>query len=310
MPNFTPHWDILKSLRDGFLQEQFSNNSYWNNSETLVQYDATFAERIGWKWEAVLKEVLNKNLLAEKSSFQLVDWGCGTGIASRKFLGVLVTERVSEVLLVDRSPLAVSYAKEKILSEFPQLSVKTSLPKNLSPFILLISHVLNEISEKDKRDLMKLISKAELTFWVEPGTPKVSAQLIQIREELRNELTVIAPCPHQKSCGLLSTARKSDWCHFFAPAPPSVFQSSFWKRFSENLGIDLRALPTSFLVLSKGKEEAPHSSRVLGRPRHYKGYSLALLCNSKGVKEEKFLTRDQSDVVDLMKENRFTAFLP
>jgi len=257
MVDFNPDWAILKSLRDGFLNETFSSNSYWTNSETLVQYDSTFAERIGWKWEAVLREVQNKNVFSEKSSIQLVDWGCGTGIASRKFLGVLSPERVSEVLLFDRSSLAVSYAKEKILSEFPHLSVQTTIPKNLSPFVLLISHVLNEISEEDRRDLMKLISKAELTLWVEPGTPKASAQLIQIREELRNELTVLAPCPHQESCGLLSNSRKSDWCHFFAAAPPSVFQSSFWKSFSQNLGIDLRSLPTSFLVLSKKKEPPP-----------------------------------------------------
>jgi len=239
-----------------------------------------------------------------------VDWGCGTGIATRKFLEILGSQGISEVLLVDRSPLAMSYAKEKILSDFPNLKIQTTSLEQGCPFILLISHVLNEISERDKRELIKLISKAAITIWVEPGTPKASAQLIQVREELRNELSVIAPCPHQESCGLLSSQRKSDWCHFFAAPPPLVFRSSFWKNFSQRLGIDLRSLPTSFLVLSQKKEKSLETSRVLGRPRHYKGYSLALLCSSTGIKEEKFLSRNQSEAIELMKENNFETLIP
>ena len=47
-------------------------------------YDETFAARIGWKIDAVIRDL--QRLGWKPMSCRLVDWGCGTGIATRRIL--------------------------------------------------------------------------------------------------------------------------------------------------------------------------------------------------------------------------------
>lgn len=308
--SFRPNWEILEQLRNRFLSENFSTEAYWSNLEILTQYDHTFGQRIGWKWDSVLSELKSKNSLDGFKSIQLIDWGCGTGIASRKFLEHFGGPSLRQVFLVDKSPLAVQFAKESILQNYSSLKIETSLPKQIEgQTVLLISHVLNELSPSAKEELLSLIHQVDWVIWVEPGTPTLSRRLIEFRESLKNQFKIVAPCPHQKSCGLLKSQNSPHWCHFFASPPASIFRDSFWSDFSKRLKIDLRALPTMYLVLSKAFAEAPVPKRVLGRTRHYKGYSLALVCSSTEVSEQKFLQRNSKEVIDILKKNSFSTWV-
>jgi|LakMenEpi03Aug12_release.lakeMendotaPanAssembly.Ray.scaffolds.fasta_scaffold383371_2 hypothetical protein len=313
MLEFKPDWEILESLRDRFLSESFSgSDSYWNSFETLFQYHHTFAQRIGWKWESVLAEI-RERFLSNHSALKVLDWGCGTGIASSQFLSFFEDGKSFQVNLWDRSTKSITFSQEVLQKQYPKLEIQ---PWNRTigpePFILLLSHVLNELSPEAEKELMKITEQAEWIFWVEPGMPHLSKKLISLREELRKGFEVIAPCPHQESCGLLASSLQKDWCHFFAKTPSRVFQESFWKLFSTRLKIDLRSLPTSFLVLRRrGLASMPLTQgRVLGRARSYKGYSLALTCRREGVKEEKLLDRDSKQVIDLLNEKQFTTWIP
>ena len=50
-------WESLKSLRTIFLSETAGGQKdYWSSSRLLELYHETFAQRIGWKWDAVLKD--------------------------------------------------------------------------------------------------------------------------------------------------------------------------------------------------------------------------------------------------------------
>jgi hypothetical protein len=82
----------------------------------------------------------------------------------------------------------------------------------------------------------------------------------------------------------------------------------------------LRSLPVSFFLAISRSSKSPLSlnsnpskdnpKRLLGRARHYKGYSLAVTCGSQGIEEEKLLQRNRAEIIDIMKENRFiTGFL-
>src|SRR6185436_4078772 len=49
-------WHTLDRLRDRFLQGG-SATPYWETADDLANYDLTFGERIGWKWDHVLREL-------------------------------------------------------------------------------------------------------------------------------------------------------------------------------------------------------------------------------------------------------------
>jgi hypothetical protein len=171
--------------------------------------------------------------------------------------------------------------------------------------------VVNELDSQSELELKALMEQAQLIFWIEPGTPQSSAKLIQVREAVKDRFQILAPCPHQSSCGLVKNSGPH-WCHFFAVPPNEVFRSSFWSEFSKNLGIDLRSLPTSFLILSKSPVNIPQgfSKRLLGRARHFKGYSSAVICEEKQVSEQKILKRENKELIELLKKNPFTFWLP
>jgi hypothetical protein len=59
------------------------------------------------------------------------------------------------------------------------------------------------------------------------------------------------------------------------------------------MGIDLRDLPLSFLVLDKRPVPTlpPGAGRVIGHPRIYKGHALVLGCDTTGVSERKLAKR-------------------
>ena len=48
-------WHALERMRRAFLQNTASAADYWQSESDLASYDATFAQRIGWKWDYVLE---------------------------------------------------------------------------------------------------------------------------------------------------------------------------------------------------------------------------------------------------------------
>ena len=85
MHYFTPaEIATLERLRGRFLAPDTRAGDYWRSEEELALYDSTFGERIGWKWDAVLSELSVRGW--QPQGRRLVDWGCGSGIASRRVL--------------------------------------------------------------------------------------------------------------------------------------------------------------------------------------------------------------------------------
>ena len=307
------NWALLKKLRSHFLSETPGlHQDYWENAEQLEQYDETFAQRIGWKWDAVLRELKDLGWTPGDAKPYLLDWGCGTGIASRKLLTYFPAPLFSGVQYWDRSRLANSYTREKLKAIAGPVPVKEGAERenpNL-PFVLVVSHVLNELQQHQLgSELMTLISQAQTVIWVEPGTPAISRRLIELRENLRGPLQLWAPCPHQAQCGLMALENQRHWCHHFAEAPAEVFQSADWARFGKEMEIDLRSLPLSYLVFDRRPPPA-RPPRLIGRPRMYKGYALALRCSAADVHEMKILKSEHPELVKSFKKNKFRIDLP
>ena len=82
------------------------------------------------------------------------------------------------------------------------------------------------------------------------------------------------------------SGNEAHWCHHFARPPWEIFSDPDWAEYACRMGIDLRSLPYSYLVLDRrdpvaveeGMEPGP-----LGRCVHAKGYSRVFSCDACGV---------------------------
>lgn len=322
-------WAALERMRGGFLEGAAGREDYWRSESDLEAYDQTFAQRIGWKWGFVLADL--ERLGWRPPEGDVLDWGCGSGVAGRRFLARFQTHATGSLVLHDRSNLAMEFAERRAREEFPSLAVrrenergknageapgptilKTPLPLGgVKPLgggegdsagegssggiatTILVSHVLSELSGPSLDSLLARVRLATAAIWVEPGTYQTSRALIAVRERLRGEFQIVAPCTHQAVCGLLVPENERHWCHHFGYTPTEVFMDGDWARFARLAGIDLRSLPLSYLVLDK--RPAPTlpagAVRVIGRPRIRKDCAMLFGCDAAGVRERRLAKR-------------------
>lgn len=284
----TLDWSVLERLRDGFLAGTGEAGAYWQSRADLANYDLTFAQRIAWKWDAVLAELKLRGWTPPAG--EVLDWGCGSGVAGRCVLREFGVEKFVALRVFDRSAIAMEFAAARAKAAFPTVAVGSGVPDTGRIGLLLLSHVLNELSEATRESLLALAGRADAVLWVEPGSHSDSRQLIAMRERLRAEFEVVAPCTHQAACGLLTAGNERHWCHNFAEPPPGLMADRNWVRFGQRMGIDLRSLPYSFLVLERrglraAEEKFSGWARVVGAPRVYKGFTKILTCQADGVRD-------------------------
>jgi len=341
-------WEVLDRLRETFLSGDKTAGPYWHTITDLECYDFTYGERIGWKWDAVLRELKargwtprggpssreavsanNKPAAQElgppdKAAITLLDWGCGSGIAGRRVVEAFGPQHFSRLLVHDHSTLAMDFAEHHGRRAFPSLPVERATYRDLNddaPIgLLVVSHVVNELTDIARAELTALCARAQAVLWVEPGTHEVSRLLGGWREKLREQFTVVAPCPHQVACGVLAPGNERHWCHFFAPPPVGIYADSGWVKFGQRAGIDLRALPYSFLALERNPVAAVYDRRlapdgfhrpplqspsvIIGEARHYKGFAKIFNCDAGGVAE---LMLQKRDAPELFKELKHGA---
>jgi hypothetical protein len=281
-------WSVLERLRGHFLHGGATDGPYWETPADLANYDFTYGERIGWKWDHVLRELRLRGW-CPPAGVPVFDWGCGSGVAARRVIECFGAERFASLTVWDHSPLACDHAADSARRAFPALSISQATPGFLASAepigLLVVSHVLNELPAEALASLRLLIGRAQAVLWVEPGTSAVSRQLGALREEFRPGFQVVAPCTHAHACPVLAAGHERDWCHFFAPPPPEIFADSNWVKFGQRAGIDLRSLPYCFLALDRGAPvaHAPDLSRIIGRVEHFKPYARLLNCDAGGL---------------------------
>jgi ribosomal protein RSM22 (predicted rRNA methylase) len=291
----------LNRMRERFLNGTAGAKDYWQLAEDVAIYDSTFGERIGWKWDAVLSELQLRGWTPR--SRQVLDWGCGSGIAGRRALAAW--PQLATLNLHDRSGLAMRFASERAKTAFPNVQIR-QFDQAGADTLLLVSHVANELIPPALDSLLALAGQAGEIVWVEAGTHADSRRLIAIRERLLPlGFHVLGPCTHAARCGMLAPMNERHWCHNFATPPSEVFQDARWAEFGKEIGIDLRSLPYSFLALSRHPAPAaPGFSRVIGEPREAKGFSRVLSCQEPGVTEFMLQKRDAPDLYKELDKGR------
>ena len=302
------NWNALRRLRERFLQFDQreaapapDRTDYWRSHSELASYDFTFGERIGWKWDTVLAELKLRGWTPPEGA--VLDWGCGTGVAGRRVADAW-PQQVQSLILSDRSSPAQNFAAARARAVLPGLPVHGATA-DATPELLVLSHVINELTEEALERLLVLAARAQAVLWVEPGTHDASRKLIAARERLLARFRVIAPCTHAAGCGMLTPGNERHWCHHFARVPGYVHTDPGWGRFAQALEIDLSSVPFSFLVLDRRPAVANPDSRearVIGVPRHYKGYAKALSCQAGGVNELVLQKRDAPELLKAMKK--------
>jgi len=297
-----PDWSTLGRLRAGFLEGSAGAGDYWQSPADVAQYDATFAQRIGWKWDFVLTDLHQLGWCPPAGV--VLDWGCGSGVAARAFLDHFGHAEVRELWLNDRSSLAVQFAAGRATAKFPDLAVRCGVPDQFD--VLVVSHVLTELKPAQVEELAALAQRATAVLWVEPGTYEASLTLIALRERLRSAFNIVAPCPHQARCGILAKGQESHWCHQFASPPEFVFTDPFWTTFSRTMEIDLRSLPLSYLVLDRRPvtKLPPNTVRMLGRPELFKPHASLLGCTEAGLVEGVLTKREHPEEYRRFKKER------
>ena len=303
-------WEVLDRLRESFLSGAAADGPYWHTVTDLECYNFTYGQRIGWKWDAVLDELKLRQwrppagVAAEGGvpGRTILDWGCGSGVASRSVVDFFGAENFSRLFVHDHSALAMDFAEHHARQRFPALDVCRATPRLLAgeePIdVLVLSHVLNELHDIDLTALGQLMNRAASILWVEPGNHEVSRVLGHWRKKLVGAFRVVAPCTHQAACGVLAAGNEQHWCHFFAATPTGIHADSGWAKFARRAGIDLRSLPYSFLALDRAvpalrpagrisgaDDEDVGWSRIIGEPRLYKGYAKIFNCDAGGVTE-------------------------
>lgn len=298
----------LERLRELFLAEDRDGEvlaDYWRDDEDLAAYDRVLGARIGWKWDAVLAECRDRGF-ARADGEVVVDYGCGSGIAARRFVAAFGAR---EVRCHDRSPRAMTYASARIAGECPGTAARPLADLgDVRPDVLLVSHVLGELDAAGTDRLVGLVRRSRRVVLVEPGNRTISRRLGALRERLLPAHRVVAPCPHAAACPAL--ARRDDWCHFFAEPPQLVFTDGDWVRAARALGIDSRALPYAFLALQAadaGELPATPPDRLLGRPRVRPHSARVQVCEAAGLREVELQKRDDKDLWRRLKKEPETV---
>lgn len=294
------NWKRIQKLRQSYLDAKGYLPDYWQDDELLLAYDETLAQRIRWKWRAVIEALPTAVADLPKT---LVDWGCGSGGASREFLS-LHGSQFNKVVLLDRSSRAVTFAARKVKEEQPRISIETKAPAASEAYLLLVSHVLSELPPEELKKLLPLVKKAQFVLWVESGRPQESRRLSALREDLRDTHQFLAPCPHQTPCGMLAVGQEENWCHFKAPVPQEVHHSAFWRECSKQLGFDLRSLPVAYLFARLHSQQGRRADqvRILAGSRQYKGYTRFHACHQSGIVQADFMKRHSKKIYEALAE--------
>ncbi len=297
-------WEALRRLRARFLEfgerRGGSSGAYWKDERELASYDATFAERIGWKWDAVLAELAKRGWEPPRGRF--VDWGCGTGVAARRVLGEYRAQ-CEELVLWDYSARARQYALGKVRELHPGVTVRSGEPGEGRIALLLVSHVLNELGGAQQAALLALVERADAVLWVEPGSVEASRKLVDVRERLLPAFHPVGPCPQAGKCGMLAPGNEAHWCHHFAEPPGWVHRDGEWARFAKMLEIDVATVPYSWLALDRrATEPGEVSHRLIGKPRQYKAFQKLLFCGAEGVRDWVLQKRDAPALFKEMKK--------
>lgn len=151
--------------------------------------------------------------------------------------------------------------------------------------IVVIAHVLNELTPAQRRDVIASAWQAtrQVLLIVEPGTSAFFPIIVAARQQLMQlGGHVVAPCTHQHGCPMPA----GQWCHFGQKiARPDV------QRAARGATLGWEEAKYTFVAMSR-TATAQHGMRIMHDPIHAKGYIDVVGCDSSGIHTHRALKRD------------------
>ena len=221
----------------------------------------------------------------------LLDAGAGTGAASWAATGVW--PRLASLTWLDSSPQFLALAAQ--LAAAGPLALRAAEPRradltSAGPWpksdLVVASYALAEIAP-DRQDstLTELWNACEGALaLIEPGTPAGYARILAARTALTAAgTTILAPCPHQAVCPLVS----DDWCHFSVRLPRSRDH-----RLAKGAVAPFEDERFAYLIAARpGIVAAPNQPRILAPPRTAKSGIALKLCGLDGQVEHRLVPK-------------------
>jgi ribosomal protein RSM22 (predicted rRNA methylase) len=217
----------------------------------------------------------------------MLDVGAGPGTAT--FAAVRAFEALVDIRLIDANiglrKLALTLMAEADCEALRRVAdgqsyrhgnALTLLGDTQPAELVIASYAGGEIADGELAGFTQLLWRATAGALVviEPGTPEGYARVLRMRAELTAAgAHVAAPCPHGRTCPLLTP----DWCHFVQRLP----------RSRDHLRIKGADVPFedekfSYVVLSRSKAQSI-DARLLAPPKITKSAVTAKLCTATGL---------------------------
>ncbi len=206
----------------------------------------------------------------------VLDVGAGTGAVAFAALSVFEPAEI-RCLERERFMLSAGQTLTKEMGEEKRVSWQMGdvlhteeLPR---ADLVTAGYMLGEIAAEQRMQVTeKLFSAAETLVLIEPGTPRSSGILREIREKMKNRAFVLAPCPGE-DC--LMTG--GDWCHFSVRVARSQLQKKL-----KGGDAPYEDEKYSYLVLAHRPGNICRA-RVLRHPEIEKGRITVTLCTKDGI---------------------------
>jgi ribosomal protein RSM22 (predicted rRNA methylase) len=240
-----------------------------------VRMPATFAAA-----RAVFTEM--RRLMPDRRITSLLDLGAGPGTAGWAALEVFA--EVQDITLVEqdagwiRTGQSLARTGENVRlahANWVQANVR-AVTSFQAHDLVVSSYALGEMAPQISREVVQVAWAAARTAIViiEPGTMR-GFELMRV---LRDDLIalgghVIAPCPHQDACPMLT----NDWCHF----AQRVARAALHRRIkSGTLGYEDEKF--AYLIASKHLGTSVNA-RVVRHPLRHAGHTRLQLCTADGL---------------------------
>lgn len=242
--------------------------------------------------------------LPRKGPVRILDIGAGPGttaFAASHFFG----SRPIEIFAVEQNR-SISRDAAQIFQRFRASENHHLTLKNI-PFtertqirekqfhLAVASNVLNELQMHQHFPLVKnILRHAELFLSIEPATQKSTRQMMRLRDRVVFEKSafLLAPCPHQKNCPMLSHNSR-DWCHFYIDWKcPEILRQL--ERFTRNKHDYVKMC---YFIYGRTSPAFPEkNSRTVSSPIKSRGKKEYVLCGADGkLRKIERLEKDRTE---------------
>jgi ribosomal protein RSM22 (predicted rRNA methylase) len=228
---------------------------YGKDARLVSAYTAFYALTNIPKLEATLKW-FSEDVIKDWESIELVDVGAGPGTMSLAWMELF--PKTKEIYQIEQSQLMKEQSAKIFAAIYPEVKLRFSgNQKSEKKRIALFGHSLNEMGVEIGMRMIRDLDPDYILF-IEPGMLTVFPQMLEMREKLLSEYSILFPCLGQGDCPLKNN--NQDWCHQYL----HVKQTDEVERLTQLASKDRRHLPITVHLYSKESKtlEVNHKARV------------------------------------------------